>query len=368
MMPMTSAGAAESSDHDADGLDHPEGGTRPRYLGDVLEDAELLLQHVASIGVDVDDDVRKSVLRGRALPPDRWTDQTADDLLIAYTKLTARLCPVTAESLKSCAQPTVHQLGRVTFWVAAFIVPFSLASFISSAISDPIRKDIVTANDLAVKLTAQLGTSRAPATVRTDAIDNPGIVVELQQFAATIRGIDTRARQLNWFVLHMERDPYASIRHNPEKFHETFELPPELPNVVTVKEEKLAVLQNVRYFAQSVLDDVSLVYGAIATCILPVLYAILGTCAYLLRRFEQETRAKTFVPSKATSARFLIAAICGAVVGLFNFTITQGASISPLAIAFLAGYATDVFFSFLEVLTKNTSGGSAKAALQGNPG
>jgi hypothetical protein len=49
----------------------------------------------------------------------------------------------------------------------------------------------------------------------------------------------------------------------------------------------------------------------------------------------------------------LIASIGGAVVGLFNnFTLTQGASISPLAIAFLVGYAVDVFFAFLEGLLK----------------
>jgi hypothetical protein len=48
------------------------------------------------------------------------------------------------------------------------------------------------------------------------------------------------------------------------------------------------------------------------------------------------------MPSIANSARFLIAGIGGAVVGLSNnFTITQGASIPPLAIAFLVGYAVD---------------------------
>ena len=53
----------------------------------------------------------------------------------------------------------------------------------------------------------------------------------------------------------------------------------------------------------------------------------------------------------AYSARFLIAGIGGGVVGLFNtFNVTQGASIPPLAIAFLVGYAVDVFFSFLESL------------------
>jgi putative flippase GtrA len=58
---------------------------------------------------------------------------------------------------------------------------------------------------------------------------------------------------------------------------------------------------------------------------------------------------RTFIPSDANSARFLIAGIGGAVVGLFNnFSITQGATVSPLAIAFLVGYAVDVFFAFLE--------------------
>jgi hypothetical protein len=54
------------------------------------------------------------------------------------------------------------------------------------------------------------------------------------------------------------------------------------------------------------------------------------------------------------------------VIGLFNnFTVTQGASIPPLAIAFLVGYAVDVFFSFLEGLirsfTKNRSSAPAVA-------
>jgi hypothetical protein len=79
---------------------------------------------------------------------------------------------------------------------------------------------------------------------------------------------------------------------------------------------------------------------------------------------------QTFIPSVANSARFLIAAIGGAVVGLFNnFTISQGASIPPLALAFLVGYAVDVFFAFLEGLlqsfTRNAT--TASAAKPGTP-
>ena len=127
-----------------------------------------------------------------------------------------------------------------------------------------------------------------------------------------------------------------------------------------ILDDLTSTYQDDRLFAQDTLDLVSVYYGAIATCILPVLYALLGTCAYLLRTFEQQMAIRTFMPTVANSARFLIAAIGGAVVGLFNnFNITQGATIPPLAIAFLVGYAVDVFFTFLESLigafTKNKS-------------
>jgi len=87
---------------------------------------------------------------------------------------------------------------------------------------------------------------------------------------------------------------------------------------------------------------------------LPVLYALLGACAYLLRSLKKHIRNQTYIPHYANSARFIIAAIGGAVVGLFNnFSITQVPSISPLAIAFLVGYAVDMFYAFLDGLLKN---------------
>jgi hypothetical protein len=169
---------------------------------------------------------------------------------------------------------------------------------------------------------------------------------------------------LNVLVLWTEADPCAGIRKNPKALHQVFELPAGIPNLAQAAEDRTVVYQEVRFFAQSLLEDTSFFYGAITSCILPALYALLGTCAYLLRTFEQQMTTRTFIPSDANSARFLIAGIGGAVVGLFNnFAITQGASIPPLALAFLVGYAVDVFFAFLEGLmqsfTRNALAASA---------
>ena len=195
------------------------------------------------------------------------------------------------------------------------------------------------------------------------------IITQLQQFAALTRDIDARARQLNILMLHLEQrsDPYRRVREDPVRVHDIFQLPKGLEDWAGAAADRTVVYQDVRYFATSLLDDVSVFYGAVTVCFLPVLYALLGTCAYLLRTFEQQMTTRTFIPSIANSARFLIAAIGGAVVGLFNnFTIGQSASIPPLAIAFLLGYAVDVFFAFLDGMlqpfTKTRANAHAPAA------
>jgi hypothetical protein len=360
-------------------LNYPE---PPSYFGEALEDAERLLKYAAERGIAIDDDIRHDILQARVGSSAGWNPEMAANVLSALSKLAAQLKPVTAESLKACCEGTRATFRR--YWVIAIclaivIVPFSMASFVASAISSAIRTDITTANDLSAKLRAELGpppkvTQTAASTSGNSGISgssasatvtgaDAGVIAELQQFATSIRAIDARARQLNVLVLGIERDPFANIRNDPTAIHNTFELPKGLPNFAVAAADLTTVYQKVRYFAQSLIDDVSFFYGAISACLLPVLYALLGTCAYLLRSFEQQMTSRTFTPSIADSARFLVAAIGGAVVGLFNnFTITQGASIPPLAFAFLVGYAVDVFYVFLEgVLQAFTKGGATSA-------
>jgi hypothetical protein len=297
-------------------------------------------------------------LRARTHRTADGSEETTARLLAALTNLAALLAPVTAESLRACIHADRHAVLGYWKWasrLAAVIVPFSIATFVTSGFSDAIRADIVTANELAVKIVGQIRPSpdqapRPPSEPLPPGVSATQVISELQQFASIIRSVDSRARRLNYLVLKLERDPYAHVRNEPEEFRKTFQLPLDLPlNLQKAFNERIEVHQNVRQFAQSVLDDVSFIYGAITACILPVLYALLGTCAYLLRSFDQGWKTKTFIPSVAHTARFVIAGIGGAVVGLFNnFTITEEASIPPLAIAFLVGYSVEVFFSFLD--------------------
>ena len=231
----------------------------------------------------------------------------------------------------------------MTILLAFCIIPFSLASFITSAISEAIRKDIETANVLAVKLGDEVRSIRAQDETGKKALPSTAAVRDLQEFTVLMRAIDARGWQLNRFLV------YSVV--GPSWNHDEFEIPPGIPDFPKAVTDKIETYQNARYFAQTVRESVSIIYGATATCILPVIYALLGACASLLRSLEEQIKLRTFTKFDAHVARFLIAGIAGGVVGMFNnFYIGQSASVSPLAIAFLVGYSADVFFSFLQGL------------------
>lgn len=343
-------------------------GQQPGFLSNLLQDAERLLAYSAEMGIEVEPDIRSTILKARATS--KWDENIADQMLDVLARLAHQLKPVTPQSLRDCEEHDEKRAMRtyklVAVVLALFIVPYSVATFVTSAISDAIRKDIVVANALAVKLTDELNvflpgaTSVAPT--RTDIAqtraDRMTTLKDLQQLAATTRAIDGRARLLSFFVCGLTHDPFADKRGNADELKSTFEVPLPLPDLSAVAAHRIGVYQQVRYFAVATEEAASVFYGAMASGILPVLYALLGACAFLLRTFEQQVKARTFTLNDAHAARFVIAAIGGAVVGLFsNFTLTQSASIPPLAIAFLVGYAVDVFFSFLESLLQSVSRG-----------
>jgi len=338
----------------------------------------MLLGYAAETGIPVDDKFRGAILKARiALDSGGMSEETAANFLAALTSLAASTKPVTAESLKECrngeALKTIHSYGAIAISIAVVIVVISLLTFVSNRVSERIKTDIELANTLASKLAAELGpgpgTNNPSAEVTSTSeshiwfganklpvgVTERDVITDLQQFAATMRGIHGYAGLLNYFVFNAVTDP-SEIRTN----RMSMELTPGLPRLLAREfQEKVRVYQNVRYYGISVAERVSVFYGAIASCILPVLYALLGAGAYLLRSYEDQIKNRTYVRGDRNYARFLVAGIGGLVVGLFN--VAQGVTISPFAVAFLVGYAADVFFTFLEGLLQSFRRGPASA-------
>ena len=344
-----------------------------KYLADKLEEAELLMGYAAEVGIKVEGQVRDDVLKARiASDSGGIPEPTAANLLTALTTLAVNVRPVTVMSLRAWADPDLQSqkeipyLAPIAICIGVVIVIFSLLTFVSKSISDKITADVDTANALLAKLRVELGPAPAstnqPAALAVSANKNaaapsanevwfgpdgipPGlsdkdVINDLQLFVATERQIDGYTRQLKRCLFDF------SSRTN----RSSLELMPGL-NVRLSQEltDKAAEYQHVRSFADQVVERVTVYYGAIAISILPLLYALLGAVAYLLRSYEEKFKNRTLNPGGNISARLLIAGIGGLVVGQFN-NVTQGINVTPFAVAFLVGYAVDVFFAFLEGL------------------
>lgn len=252
--------------------------------GKQLEYAQALVEYAAEIGVPVDGAVRAQVLAAQAATSGGWTDKIALDLLHALTILSDKLRPVTGASLSKCVEKNEAARAIRTYrWVAislaVVILPYSCAAFVATGTCEAIRKDIESANGLAVML------NKLSYSTPSSELDSEQ-VRELQAFAATIRDTHTRARRLRLFAGEADLPvPTADLE---------LPVPITSSNIAAAVRQKIEVYQHVRAFAQSVREAVSMTFGAVTTCVLPLLYALLGACAYLIRRLEDQRRARTF--------------------------------------------------------------------------
>ena len=299
----------------------------------LLQDAEYLLDYAAESGIQLDPAMVETIIAADAA--EKLSNEDAVKTIAAVTALSAQLKPVTAKTLRACqveAQRTVTSYRRIAIILGVFLLVTSIFSFVTSRLSAALERDITAGNELAVTLTSAV-MSATTEEERAALNSDPRFLTSLQQYLTMIRDVQRVALQLNVFVLGEPRAAEMIEVQPPIDLHR---------EVVG----KLPIYQGIRSFAKDVQERTALFYGALSNFLLPPLYAILGACAYLLRAFSEQVRTRTFTPSRTDSARFIIAAIGGSAVGLFNnFTIE---SIPPLAIAFLVGYATDIFFSFLD--------------------
>jgi hypothetical protein len=330
-------------------------------LYSALTDSEVLLKYASEAGIAVDAESVSIIVRAKQASTDGWPNQDYGKLYEALTKLAVATRPVTAATLRASglrARASLRFYQWTAICLAVVIIPLSILSFISSGLSVAITKDISDGNELALALNSYISTptpGAAPTAQGTATTMPTDTRAKLQQFAAIIRGIDARAQQLNFLIGNVVQDSQLdSVRANPDARKSLFELSAGSMEVAAEVKQKIDFYQDVRYFAKRTQEAAQLAYGAVAACILPILYALLGACASLLRTFADQTRSRTYLSSFANPARLLIAAIGGVVVGLFNnLNIGQSASLSPFGIAFLVGYASDAFFSFLDGLLQS---------------
>lgn len=389
---------------------HANDNIRDPFL-QAVDDAEYLLKYGAEMAVEVPREVAANILAARtSIISNGTNNEIRIDFYSAYSKLAGLLEGATVSTIQNCSsRQTRRTLARnriLATLLAFFIAIFSVCTFITEDMSKRIDANVVAVSEMAAKLRTgitvvdeKISSYERYVNDPCDLITKPsdkderqvrGLddVTQLQHFAATIRDLhslavklNSLASKMNLVVWRVECDPYGNPcpkdngktpkvnsdkleqsdeeklkeKENNRKNNSELQLNPTIINYPAEVLCKIQTTQKVRSFANNVQGSYKAAVGAVAAYMLPMLYALLGAYAFRLRLFGETIRKRTYHPSFADSARMITAVIAGAIVSLFY--PAQGASLSPLAIAFLVGYGVELFFKFLDGLINSFNSG-----------
>lgn len=353
-------------------------------LGSAIADAILLLKFAAESGKQITPDITQPIFAVSAsLAAGSVSASEEAGFYSAYAKLSKQFGNVTADTIRNCSSPqtrrTLAQNRIIALAVTAFIAVVSVVTFVTDRMSLRIVTGIELSGRSAASLRASLtpGQTAKPTTINPkyatapcDQLIEPVAdgerrvqddqdVLQLAQFAATIRDLHSLALKLNGFVFNWECDPYgpcSRLQPSGEEANRQLQLNPAIVNFTAETLCKIQTMQKIRTFASNVQANYAAVFGGVAAYALPIFYALLGAFAFRLRLFSEKIINRTYRPSYVDSARLITAVIAGAISGLFN--PAQGLSLSPLASAFLVGYGVELFFKFLDTLINAFGTGS----------
>jgi hypothetical protein len=247
---------------------------------------------------------------------------------------------------KIMASPIERERKYYARWsvvLLVLIIPLSVAGFVANSINSQIEVLAQAACDTEPALHCT-----SPALAGEPAVENDSALKSIANVRYTDDMIFFDDRMLDYFLLGYR--PFTP--HELGTAYKCLDKVADIRDCTDGRHYIAGTFEGVIYFARVLKTRSNLVYSILGVYILPILYAMLGTCAYGLRNLSQDMP----LPSDPlgpihSQMRLLLAALAGVVVTLFT-DFAKGFSLSPLAIAFLAGYAVEIFFSTLDALVE----------------
>jgi hypothetical protein len=360
--------------------------TTPEF-GKALNDADILLGHAASNGqlpaTTAGETVRDIVLARHAWQSRHVNAHVAIAFWIAYANLARVTRPVTAASLRACESASLLAAKLSAVLLVVTIIAFSIFLFMNNTTANDAADLIEQQNAAALKLWSNLQVLQSnaeqpagPSRQSSSALENQSstafasrVFEDAVEFSRKSQWLLQSASKLHyWFNpwwTNIDVGPVTFDDHNPQGITHLL-ISPDISGADQIKAEvvnQIKAYQLIRNYALALDKTDSIVYGGITTYLLPTVYALLGAFLYGFRLYSRLIRRKTYLPSAAHSARFFIAAIAGLVVGLFGSLLPKNLALSPLAVAFLVGYAVEAFFSRIDdLIARFKSAGPAERA------
>ena len=316
-----------------------------------VADAFLLMAHAVRRGIDVPVEIVSEIVKARTSEESgNWTEDGEAAFWRAVSRLAQLVRPVTVESLRA-AQLRPQRVGPAR--LLNYILPG--LSFARSAV---FRYGALAVLALVLLLSSQIywviGSRIVKEIDTTVGKDLKELSTEREKASAALRvagkdpAKDERISELDRQLDNLDNQLLTrqSLLERWNRYWR-FVIGAATPEGEDTEHGTARDFQRQLLEARFALD-------VLQGYILPLLYGMLGACAFILRTLFVEIRAIAFTNEFSLYwLRVVLGILAGVAVGWF---IAPGPddnvfkALSPLALAFLAGYSVELFFSAMDKL------------------
>lgn len=334
-----------------------------------LEEAGPLLRFAAEHVKDLDPDLSLALAEAReAAQNDAWNPQISQRFWTAFAKLCALVQPVTVDCLAAASQSTSvsgllpwsntdavsiaerssARYLRALLVLLAIIVPLQLYVWTSTNLSKKIDDYVAVTSAKVVQLAEEYNKLKNRPQSAAARFDERG-----EAFKTLAFSIHIDIERIHDLVKMLQ--PIVGVGRN---YGESSEIPytdwqPESPRWEAYFDPAVRRFEWAREDNSRMQQRGNLILGVIGSFVLPILFGTIGAVAFIIRSTSDQIRNSTFSSTTPIRnvMRVALGALAGVVVGLFTDLSAQ-LSLSPLAIAFLAGYGVEAVFSMFDGLTQ----------------
>lgn len=342
-----------------------------------VHEAQLLVAYAAKNGLEINEEMLNTIVCAKHwLQEDDWDAEKEARFWIAFNKLAQTVAPVSIASLRathtnqlqteeegkkstkqrSIAEETVDAYKNWSFLVLAVLLIVQAYWLVGSTITKNFVENV---NSLELEK-EKLRKVESDIRETEDSIDR--LELKIDQSTELLQETELELRRLT-AQLFDQRDVFDEANSRIDKFSKVMNSNKEmLDSWNTFWQMRVWFSESTpsESFLQAA-DGANMVLQIIQLYILPLLYGLLGAFAYVLRSISIEIRNLTYEAESNISYRLRVqlGLLSGLAVGWFidasNPDIALNSSVSftslsPMALAFLAGYSVEVLFALMDRL------------------
>lgn len=320
-----------------------------KVLANAIFNAELILNHASENGLQISlDDIKVIVQAINAFNRNQLSEDTENAFWASYNNMSKAIMPVSISSIKA-AEETPNKRSGFFKWVfpsktsdaKRVVKRYNWTGFVFLLITLIIQT-------YALVITVTL-TNIQKSETRVTEIVNQTETLKLLDLSE-----DRGSRKDLQMLVNEKRDLERKLNGNISSLEKWVKI---FKRYYSASDENMEDAIEAAEFKKNsdklVATNLSMILNLYA---LPILYGLLGGFAFVLRSLTRETKDKTYCKSQNLKylLRINLGALAGLTIGLFRTdsmneqTNNEITNLSPLALAFVAGYSIDFLFAAID--------------------